>query len=52
MELESPSQRNCPVQLTPQTFEMFELGKITLVLGQTNIIFQQLFVKLTGKQTS
>lgn len=33
MESEQPSQRNCIAGLTPQTFGMFKLGRMTSAVG-------------------
>lgn len=40
MESELPLQRNLPVHPTSQMFWIFNLGKITFGLGQTNIVLQ------------
>lgn len=49
MELEPPSQRDSLACRTPQTFGMFELGKITFGLGQSSIIFQTTACKADRK---
>ena len=49
MELELPAQRKCFAGLNPQTFGMFELGKITFGLSQTSIIFQTTICKVKRK---
>lgn len=49
MESQMPSQRNCLAHLTPQIFGMFELGKITFGLDQTNIVFQTSVCKANSK---
>lgn len=49
IELEMPSQRNCLASPTPQTFGMFERGKIIFGLGQSNSVFQTTICKANWK---
>lgn len=48
MESEPPAQRNCPACLTPQTFILFELGKINW--AKATLYSKQLFAKVTGSR--